>query len=145
MTVPSAAALIRACLCAIIAPVILVPGLVAAADGEIKSFLGALPMLLWFGVPIAAVHALALWLPAFFWLSRARPLPWLHVAALGFVCGALPFFLIALASDARGEADSAAFAIAFFGSCGLVGGLAFRLAIGTDNEKGRLVSEPPHR
>ena len=131
---PSGATVFLACLAAIFVPVILLGIVIAVAEGDTGLRLAIVSVILLFGVPVAAAHVLTLWVPAYFMLSRWRPLGWLEAAALGFVCGALPVFL-ALAAvhgadfPVSAAAPGAVFLVALFGACGLIGGLAFRLVL----------------
>ncbi|HZF93713.1 MAG TPA: hypothetical protein VEZ20_02455 [Allosphingosinicella sp.] len=75
------------------------------------------------GVPIAAVHVLGLWLPAYLLLRRWRAMgPW-QALLLGFASGGTPTFLLSF--PVRSSIGSAV----FFGLCGLVGGLAFHCSL----------------
>ena len=105
---------------AIIVPVLAVSMLMAATVGtaHIAEVFILIPAV---GGPIAAVHVILLWLPAYFFVTQDRELSWTGAAALGLVCGALPAFLLS-------ETDPGATAL--FGGSGLVGGLSFRATFG---------------
>ena len=153
---PSGAAVFLACVAAIFVPVILLASVllfgsvIAVTGGDPEWRLTIFWVILLFGVPVAAAHVLTLWVPAYFILSRRRRLGWLEVAALGFVCGALPAFLLIAAEHGAAFQDSmaahgAVFLVALFGACGLIGGLAFRLVLRADQARGaaRFRAAPP--
>ncbi|HEX8193917.1 MAG TPA: hypothetical protein VF552_13550 [Allosphingosinicella sp.] len=78
---------------------------------------GLAAFILVFGLVVAALHVLILFLPAWILLSRRTPLEWPATAALGLVCGALPWVIFW---------PRAAW---IFGLCGFVGGTAFHLVV----------------
>jgi len=81
---------------------------------------GLFPLVLLFGVPLAAMHVLPLFLPAYLLAARDRDVPWWGAATLGLVCGGFPAFMISGAEPG---------VTAFFAGAGLVGGLAFWLTM----------------
>ena len=114
---PSAGALCCAAAVAILAPLPLVALLFEGATGGMGNIF---PLVLLFGVPIAAVHVLALFLPLYLVTARGEEMPWWGAAALGLACGGLPAFMVSGADPV---------VTTLFAGSGLVGSLAFWLTL----------------
>ena len=107
----------KAIVAAILVPVVPVTLLFSAAAGPLIVL--AFPYALLFGVTIAALHVLPLWLPAYLMLRRVGAMGWWQAALLGFLCGGGPSYIFAFPAPSSGGIGI------FLGLCGLVGGLAF--------------------
>ena len=116
-----------ACACAVLAPLSVLATIIAWGEANAYFWFNTALVVLLFGVPIATAHMLILWLPAYCLLSRNRELHWHEAAALGAVCGAFPTFI--LSAGAPGL-------VTVFGGSGLIGGLAFRVVLALDSNKG---------
>lgn len=81
---------------------------------------GFFPLVLLFGTPIAAVHVLGLFLPAYVFAARQNEISTAAAAALGLNCGGGPALLLS-----GGEPV----VTALFAAAGLIGGLAFWLTM----------------
>lgn len=115
----TAAEVIKATIVAMLAPTIPVAILFGFAFGGPVGAVAAFPLVLFFGLPIAAAHVLPLWLPSYLLLRRSGVMGWWQAAALGLVCGGLPTLVLSFPVSATPGGAC------FFAGCGIVGGLAF--------------------
>ena len=119
----SAVEVINAAIVAMLAPMAPVAILLGLASGDPVGLLAAVPLVLFFGLPIAAAHVLPLWVPSYLLLRRSGAIGWWQAAALGLACGGLPTLILAFPVPAS-PAEAC-----FFAGCGVGGGLAFHGAL----------------
>ncbi|HEX8366088.1 MAG TPA: hypothetical protein VF603_12485 [Allosphingosinicella sp.] len=114
---------LNAAIVAMLAPMVPVAILIGLASGDPLGLVAAVPLVLFFGLPIAAAHVLPFWMPSYLLLRRSGAMGWGQAAALGFACGGLPTLILSFPVPAS-PAEAC-----FFAACGVVGGLAFHGAL----------------